>query len=147
MDVLTIRVLGVPAPQGSHTRMPNGAMLNGSSKTGRAKHKAWRTAVTETARETWGDQPPLDGPLYLSVTFRFPMPKSRPAATRRAGIGWHTTRPDLDKVLRTTLDALTDAGTITDDARVCSIVIVACEVTGWTGCDLYLGPAAWKPEP
>lgn len=33
--MITFRVLGVPAPQGSKTRMPNGAMLEAASQTGR----------------------------------------------------------------------------------------------------------------
>ena len=44
-------VIGVPAPQGSKTRMPNGAMVEGSSATGRAKHRTWRQAVAHEAHQ------------------------------------------------------------------------------------------------
>jgi Holliday junction resolvase RusA-like endonuclease len=67
-------VVGLPAPQGSKTRMPNGALLEGASATGRKAHKAWRQSVAEVARELAEDRP-FDGALTLDVVFRFPMPQ------------------------------------------------------------------------
>jgi Holliday junction resolvase RusA-like endonuclease len=69
-------VVGLPAPQGSHTKMPNGALVSGSSTTGRKAHKAWRHTVADAAREL-ADDNPYDGPLRLHIEFRFPMPQSR----------------------------------------------------------------------
>ena len=135
-------VLGVPAPQGSHTKMPNGVILSGSSKTGRAKHKAWRTAVAEAARDVADDPDmaaPFDGPLFLSIEFRFPMPKSRPAKARTAGRWPHMVKPDIDKVLRATADGLTAGGLIADDSRICAVECEAWEVIGWTGAVITVG--------
>ena len=38
-------IIGLPAPQGSKTRMPNGAMVEGSSTSGRARLRDWRSTV------------------------------------------------------------------------------------------------------
>lgn len=146
--MITFEVLGVPAPQGSKTRMPNGALVEGSSKTGRTKTKAWRSAVADAARDIAGhdDVPaPLDGPLGIDILFRLPMPASRPKRMRAAGVGWHTTKPDVSKLLRATEDALTDAGLIRDDARICTVVIDKVEVIGWTGAVITITPVIHQP--
>jgi crossover junction endodeoxyribonuclease RusA len=69
------------------------------------------------------------------------MPASRPKRTRSAGQAWHTTRPDLSKLIRSTEDALTDAGLIHDDARICWLTVTKAEVISWTGADITIGPA------
>ena len=143
MELLAaFEVLGVPAPQGSKTRMPNGAMIEGSSKTGRAKQKAWRTAVAQTARDLAPDEP-YDMPMQLEVAFRMPMPASRPAAARRAGVWPHSVKPDIDKLLRSTLDGLTDGGLIRDDARIVAVDASAFEYVGWTGAEIVLRRIEW----
>lgn len=66
----------------------------------------------------------LTGPVALEVTFTLPRPK----AHYRTGRNSHLLRdnaphrpdrlPDLDKLLRSTMDALTAAGVWADDAQV-----------------------------
>ena len=41
-----------------------------------------------------------------------------PKRDRVRGVKWRTVKPDLDKLCRAVFDALTDAGVITDDARI-----------------------------
>lgn len=130
-------ILGVPAPQGSKTKMPNGAVVEGGSKIGREKHKAWRTAVAETARDI-AENEPHDGMLQVSITFRLPMPKSRPLAAHLAGKWPHAVKPDLDKLIRSTLDGLADGGLIVGDSRVFAIEAEAYEVVGWTGAEVVV---------
>lgn len=80
---IMFEVEGIAMPQGSKTRMPNGAMLDGRRGPARTAHRAWRTAVHNAATHaagTLGAEAPLDGPLTLTVEFRLPMPKSRRAA-------------------------------------------------------------------
>lgn len=112
-------VVGLPAPQGSKTRMPNGAMVEAGSKTGRQKTQSWRAAVTEAAEDWLNTQPerpaPLDGPMTVIVEFRFPLPKTDPHRRRQAG------KPDLDKLLRATFDSLVHARIIRDDSCVWSV--------------------------
>jgi len=132
VTVVDLRVIGVPAPQGSKTRMPNGAMVEGGSAAGRAKHRAWRTAVAEAAVGKVDE--PLDGPLQLVAEFFLP----RPASRKRDR--WADRKPDLDKLLRCTLDGLTDAGLIRDDARVTYISASKELADTWTGATLRVQP-------
>ena len=137
-------VIGVPAPQGSKTRMPNGALVEGSSATGRAKHRTWRQAVAHEAHQ---QRQLLEhcfaGPLVVDVVFRFPMPASRPAAFKRRVAegeitGWKVTKPDLDKLARSVGDALTEAGLIERDEMIAQWLVSKIEVPAgeWTGADI-----------
>jgi Holliday junction resolvase RusA-like endonuclease len=56
------------------------------------------------------------GPVALDVTFTLARPKSAKPGARPAG------RPDIDKLVRSTLDALTTAGVFEDDGRVVSLI-------------------------
>jgi crossover junction endodeoxyribonuclease RusA len=140
--VVAFEVLGVPAPQGSKSAiLRNGSVrvIEGKSATGRAKVRSWRAAVAEAAREQAATlDGPMDGPLHLQLEFRLPMPASRPKRMRAAGMAWHTTKPDLSKLIRATEDALTDAGLIRDDARICALRVSKLQVVGWTGARIRL---------
>jgi Holliday junction resolvase RusA-like endonuclease len=114
------RVHGIPAPQGSKTAVVRGGraqLLEGSSTTGRAAHKLWRSQVAEAATRAWEDQienvtEPFDGPLAVAITFWCP------AAKKHRG-EYKPTKPDIDKLVRTVMDALaTDARVMVDDSRV-----------------------------
>lgn len=133
-------VIGLPAPQGSHSAVMRGgrpSVIAGSSKAGRAKHKAWRAAVADVARDVAEDRP-HDGPLAVDITFRMPMPASRPKRVRDAGEWPCTVKPDIDKVIRATLDALADGGLIAGDSRVWKLDVEQVEVDGWTGAEILL---------
>lgn len=140
MTVLaTLAVIGTPAPQGSKSiDSRSGRLIEGGSTSGRAKHAAWRAAVAWQARNTAGSNPPLDSPLHVVISFRLPMPKTRPALVRRDGACWHAVKPDIDKLIRSTLDGLTAGRLIADDARVVSITATAVEVTAWTGAVIQI---------
>lgn len=130
----TFRVLGIPHPQGSKSAfVANGkARMRESSGRGFA---AWRNAVAEAAlHEAERLGAPLDGPLRLSVAFRFPMPASRPARIRRMYSVPKTTAPDLSKLIRAVEDALQAAGLIADDARIVQLDASKTEMSSsWTG--------------
>ncbi|MDV7391094.1 RusA family crossover junction endodeoxyribonuclease, partial [Arthrospira platensis SPKY1] len=75
----------------------------------------------------WAGRPPLDCPVRVDVWFIFDRPKShfgtgrnadvlKPSAPKRM-----TTPPDVDKLARTVLDALTVAGVLADDKLVCEL--------------------------
>lgn len=141
MTAVSFEVVGLPSPQGSKTRMPNGAMLDGRSAGARERHKSWRTTVAEVARDVAGHDDvdaPFDGPLTLVVEFRFPMPKSRRAADRARGWCPKVSSPDLDKLVRALGDGLQAGGLVTDDARFTTIEATKVEVVGWTGADVTI---------
>jgi Holliday junction resolvase RusA-like endonuclease len=143
---VTFEVLGSPIPQGSKTAFvgKGGRVVvkDGRDAAARARHRSWRGAVAEAARDAAAGLPgPMDGPLALSIQFRMQMPASRPKRLRTLGVGWHTTRPDLTKLTRSTEDALKEGGLIADDARICQLVVTKLECVGWTGASIWLGPA------
>lgn len=139
-------VVGDPTPQGSKTKMPNGAMLEGGTADLRAKRINWRNAVADAARDVAENVGKLDGDLALTVVFRFPMPKSRPKAARDAGSCWKNTKPDLDKLVRSVGDSLTAGGLIVDDSRIVRIDASKVEVDSWTGATIELSRVGYEPR-
>ena len=128
---ISFDVIGSPSPQGSKRSIGNNVFIETSKGL-----KPWRNAVAAQARVEMGRMLPLSGPLHLTVQFRFPMPQSRPAAIRRAGLGPKTTTPDLDKLVRAVGDALKEGGMVRDDALFCELTASKVEVDGWSGASV-----------
>jgi Holliday junction resolvase RusA-like endonuclease len=107
-----IVVYGNPAPQGSKRFMGvhggRGVMIESSKAV-----KPWREAVKFAALDSRPQQP-IDAPLVVRMVFTVPKPKSAP----KKRITYPGSKPDLSKLVRSTEDALTDAGIWKDDARV-----------------------------
>lgn len=146
MTAIELRVLGVPTPQGSLTRMPNGVMLDGRNSSSRALHRSWRAAVAESAQAVAGDVP-LNDPIELEVIFRFAMPASRPAWARRQGTCHKVSAPDLDKLVRAVCDGLQAGGLIRDDARIWKLAAEKRESVGWTGADIRIRTTSPQKAP
>ena len=129
-------VVGIPVQQGSKRHVGGGRMI----ESGGIRHREWRHAVATEARNVAAtiDGAPLDGPLLLSVVFRFPMPASRPKRLQDAGTIRKTTAPDLDKLIRSVGDSLTDSGLIRDDARIGMVIASKVEVVDWCGAIIQL---------
>ena len=129
---LTFAVFGVCAPQGSKNgfavkknKQYTGkvAMVEGSKKV-----KPWRQDVKHAALEHLGpEHQPLTCAVDIEVTFFLARPQShyrtgrfahllRDAAPTRPAV-----KPDVDKLLRSTLDALGEAGVFADDAQVTDV--------------------------
>lgn len=128
-------VVGTPAPQGSKRHVGNGVMVESSKAV-----RPWRDSVAAeamAARTASGHQT-YDGPVAVDLVFRVKMPASRPKLVRAVGVAWRTTRPDLDKLIRSTLDALGAAGVYSDDAKVAQITAQKIETTGWTGAEIQV---------
>lgn len=111
---VVIVVYGMPGAQGSkrfvgHAATGRGILVESSKKVG-----PWRQAVKHAALAVRFDTPPLDCPLRVRMVFTLPKPSSAPKRRRI----WPMRTPDLSKLLRSTEDALTDAGIWRDDARV-----------------------------
>lgn len=116
---MRLEIIGLPAPKGSFVRMPNGATVMGTSKTGRQKMAAWGKAVEDACRLHLTLQPaaPIVGPIHVTIAFRFPPTKSDPYRF------WHTSKPDADKCARLVLDSLKLGALIADDALVCKLTV------------------------
>jgi crossover junction endodeoxyribonuclease RusA len=89
-------VSGSPVPQGSMVALANGRLRHQSS----GALTAWRRAIGWTARTQMQTQP-WSGPVQVTLTFTVRNDATRP--------------PDLDKLIRAVLDALT--GIVWDDDR------------------------------
>lgn len=114
--MICVDVLGLPAPQGSKRHVGRGILVESSTKVG-----PWREAVVAAATNQGHANLMLEGPVTIDVSFYFPRPKGHYRADgslRDSAPFTHSTKPDIDKVLRSTLDALVQAAVITDDSRV-----------------------------
>ena len=164
-DGVQMRVAGTPIPQGSkQARMRrnrsgiiwrNGMPIIDMTDANSNKLRPWRRTVAAIAAATLMKRQEqglaaLDGPLHLSVAFRFQMPKSRKAGSRRRGWQWRATKPDLDKLVRAICDALeTDAHLITEDSRIASLAASKVETvnTHDVGCTIHLWTLDCEGEP
>lgn len=133
-------VPGIPRPQGSKTAI--GRLVGGKVKTwlvegrranARAEFKQWRELVAHHAevyvQATNFTCIPRPVPVSMSLAFALPRPgthllrdgKHLSAVGRR--ITHPSSRPDLDKLARAVLDALTEV-LFDDDSQVCSISLL-----------------------
>ena len=117
----------LPAPQGSKRAIVNKGGKVSLIESSR-QVKPWREAVKLAALDAYDYCPTaLSGPLLVLVDFSMPRPKShyrtgRNADRLRGGAPIAPARtPDLDKLLRSTFDALTAAGIWGDDAQVVDV--------------------------
>lgn len=138
--VREIVVIGTPAPGGNKNGFPiyKGSKAKGTREfTGRVvvaeqnkKVKPWREQVERAAHggESLSSRAtPLDEPLV--VQYRFTLAK--PATVSLQHRPYPSVKPDNDKLVRATQDALTDAGVWCDDARIVGTLISKAYVGGF----------------
>lgn len=112
MSEIAFFVPGLPAPKGSARGFVVGgrAVVTHDSK----RTKPWERDIKTFASQAWKG-PPTIGAVSLKLAFTLPRPKS--LAKR---FDAHTKRPDLDKMIRAALDALTHI-IYADDSQVTEI--------------------------
>ncbi len=124
--VVEFRVFGLPGPQGSKRHVGRGIMLESSPKV-----KPWRQDVMATSGRAYKGAVITD-PVRLEVDFFFPRPKSHYRTGKYSDLlradaplyAFSHKQGDLDKLLRSTIDALsfvTGGCVIRDDCLVVSI--------------------------
>jgi crossover junction endodeoxyribonuclease RusA len=98
------------------------------------KAKGWSKDVARCAREHMGERELLTGPLAVEMTFHLPRPKkhSTGKGLRANAPRLVTTKPDVDKLARCLLDALTWI-VFKDDALVARIVATKVYTSGKPG--------------
>jgi Holliday junction resolvase RusA-like endonuclease len=116
---------GKPVSKGSKVpiRTKSGKMLALEDPSRREKVKAWASTHTLLAAEQMGGRAPVDEhPLHVSLRFSFLRPKShlkKNGELRKGAPVAMTRKPDIDKLVRPVLDALT--GIVwRDDSQVTS---------------------------
>lgn len=112
--MIEFTVFGIAAPQGS---------LRGYNRGGRVvlvsdnpKTRPWREMVAWEAGEALRASGAFEGPVWLRLAFHLPRPKSCPKSRIRPSV-----KPDVDKLSRAVMDAITIAGLWRDDAQVVSL--------------------------
>lgn len=126
---LRIRANGTPVPQGSKKawadpKAPNGVrMVEDQGE----RHASWRREVTAAAVEAlWkaGVNEPTGDPLTVLLTFKVVRGVGMYGTGRNACVlklaapPYPKQKPDLDKLVRSVFDSLTDARVWIDDSQV-----------------------------
>ncbi len=121
LPAVAFRVAGMPRPQGS-TR----AFMHGDKPVITSTTKGlgpWRDAIGWEARRAGGRM--LTGAVRIEATFLLPRPKSDTLASGRlaaSALEYPAKRPDIDKLARALLDALTGVA-YRDDSQVVALVV------------------------
>lgn len=131
--MIIIDVLGTPAPKGSsrafmNKRTGKAILAPGGSRVNQDKIKGWASAVREAAAEAIGevvDPVFVDRCLIVVLEFKLARPmghwhKTKGGLVNNAPVAPRT-KPDIDKLARTTLDALTGVA-FDDDSRIVELV-------------------------
>ncbi len=121
----TISVPGKPVPQGSlrSFKQKSGAVVTPQAP----KVLVYRNDI----RNQWGEPKPMEGEVSVTVVAEFQRPKSHMTSKGilRKGAPWAMTQsPDIDKVVRAVLDALTGYAFV-DDKQVVRVHAVKGWVT------------------
>lgn len=137
-QVLTRFVPGKPAPQGSKRHVGHGVMIESSKNV-----KPWRQDVREACLRDGQPAVRIEGAVVVTLEFVMPRPTSTPK--RRTPPAMR--KPDIDKLARAVLDAITSAGVIEDDARIVRLMASKrlAEIGETTGLRLVVAPAEPLP--
>ena len=162
--MIILRIPGTPAPKGSSRAILRGGHavnVPSGSDTNKARLADWKADVSVACwRAVPGSVELADdktGPVAVGCLFAFPM---RKADVRKSGSPMLraplllTVRPDVDKLVRSTLDAITSSGCIwRDDSQ--AIVLAArvyippghpIESVVIIGDDVHAVTAEWQHE-
>lgn len=124
--MVTFKVEGRPAPQGSKRHVGNGRLIESS------KHlPEWRTRVVEAAYDIAIATDQIDGPISLNVRFYLKPPKLLQRTHP-------TTVPDLDKLIRAICDALQIGGLIQNDSQIVMIHAMKTYSPDWQGAEITI---------
>lgn len=145
MTSLVVNVIGTPVPQGSKVANRFGhGVRDANAKT----LKPWRAEVAAAVAEamTSCGWVTLDAPAEVTIAFFHPRPGGHYGTGRNAGIlkptapRWKSTAPDIDKLTRAILDALTTSRALRDDARVARLMVEDLYADAATGARITIRP-------
>ena len=131
---LTMYVAGVPAAQ-PRPRMVRATGRVYTPTTADAWKRAVREAWTEAGTESFA------GPLAVHLMISMPRPKShltRMGLVTKAAPRHHVSRPDIDNLSKSILDALTDIGAFKDDSLIVTLRASKTWAVAEPGCWIHL---------
>lgn len=115
MTIVKFTIPGVPIPQ-SRPRFTRQGHAYES-----AKSKGYKRLVATAAKAAMGAQEPLQGALWLAVTFYMPIPKSLSKKKREELAGVYVVkRPDTDNLVKSVADGMIGI-VYGDDAQIALI--------------------------
>lgn len=118
--IIKFNVVGVPKGQ----PRPRAFAFHGRARIydpGTAE--GWKSEIARAAKHHLPKEP-LEGPLRVSIEFRFPRPKSHFRKVKGQGVlkddaaVFHAGKPDADNAAKAVLDAMTTLGFWKDDSQV-----------------------------
>ena len=126
-QVIHLKFLGEPAPQGSKTVTRYGGLREVSTKI-----QPWRASVQYACDEQYKGEP-ITEPVAMDVTFLLPRPKGdfstakgKEHEVKPSAPVHHTKTPDVDKLLRGLLDPMTvkcGGNVLMDDSLIVEIQV------------------------
>lgn len=131
MTEIVIDVLGTPAPKGSNRAMVRGGravFVPGGSKTNQAALQSWAGCVRHAAQSfVSGQSSPVftQVPVAVAITFRLNRPGghwSKKGGLKTGAPIAPSVKPDVDKLARSTLDALSGV-VFDDDSRIVRMTV------------------------
>jgi site-specific DNA-cytosine methylase/Holliday junction resolvase RusA-like endonuclease len=151
---LVVNVVGLPAPQGSHKGfvVKGRAVITSDNK----KTRPWRQDVTAAVVDTIAQTPdfePYTGPVLVDIGFYMPRPRYHFRTGKRANElrpdapHYVDKKPDLDKLVRAILDALTASAVFRDDAQVAMLVTSKAYADAQTGARITITSLTPTPSP
>lgn len=121
---------GLPAPGGSKKGFFNPKLKRVMIvEAAGDRNKNWRASVVHGASAAMAGIPAFEGPVELHIKFIMPRPKGHYRTGKNASElrdnapSYHTSAPDSTKLLRSTEDALSDAGVWRNDSQVARSVV------------------------
>lgn len=132
--MIVIDVLGTPAPKGSSRAMMRGGrpvFVPGSSSKNAAAFKRWEGCVRLAAIKQRHSASPafVEMPIAVALRFHLARPTGHYGTGKNSGVlkasapSVPAVKPDIDKLARSTLDALTGV-VFDDDSRIVELVVL-----------------------
>jgi Holliday junction resolvase RusA-like endonuclease len=87
------------------------------------EYTAWKTAAANDLKAYWKHEPINGGFVNLAINVYFKRPKTLMRKKDPTAPIFHNKRPDADNVAKAIIDAMVDAGVMTDDKFVVQLTI------------------------
>ncbi|HYI66346.1 MAG TPA: RusA family crossover junction endodeoxyribonuclease [Candidatus Limnocylindrales bacterium] len=141
--VVRFTAFGIPQPQGSARMVPVSQPCRVCQRreqritSDNPKVPAWRKAIRKALDAE--DVSPLPGPVRVSLAFMLRRPKGHRGARGLLPSApvYPVVKPDIDKLARAVLDALTGPA-FNDDSQVVELIVLKHYATGTPGVDIRI---------
>ena len=102
---------------------------------------AWKQAVRQQAAAN-APESLVAHPVRVELDFFLPRPKAhykRDGSLKVDRAIWHTSKPDLDNLIKAVTDAITDTKQIwLDDSQICEITATKTYAMNAVGCSVFI---------